>query len=98
MATFMVSFRIEEILDSELRRAMLCAEIERISKRHWKNNTSFYVIESEASTLEIAENLKAIINPDHDIVLVRSFETRTAFVAGMVDDDLFVLMPYCKKA
>jgi hypothetical protein len=98
MAVLMVSFRIEEVGNDDQRRRELCAAIESMGLRHWKDTTSFYLIEADASPRELASTLKDYIDTAEDIVLVRSMESKTAFVAGFVrDSDLFELMPYCKR-
>ncbi|WP_279356503.1 hypothetical protein [Methylobacterium indicum] len=99
MATFMISFRIKEIGDHESRREMLNIAIQAAADTYWDQTTSFYVITASNSTSGLIEHLKTFIDDKHDIVLVRSLESKIAYVAGNVtDNDLFLIMPYCKKA
>ena len=99
MATFMISFRIKQIGDHESRREMLDSAIQLAAEMHWEQTTSFYIIRSDDTTLGLATLLKSYIDEKHDIVLVRSLENKIAYVVGNVtDNDLFVLMPYCKRA
>lgn len=98
MAVLMVSFRIEEFGDDIARRRSLCAAIESIGTRHWKDTTSFYLLESERDPKNVAKILEEYIDTDRDILLIRSMENKSAVVTGrVVDSDLFELMPYCKQ-
>jgi len=94
----MVSFRVADQHNWEGRYAAVEAAIRTASERHWKDTSSFYVIESALDARALAVRLKNYIDPNSDIVLIRSLESRTAFVIGAVHDEaLFALMPYCKR-
>lgn len=100
MATFMVSFRIAQLDNhSERYDGLNAAILSASSGNYWDETTSFYVLESDLSISTFINYLKAEINPQYDTVLVRSLDSKTAFIAGVVrDGDIFTLMPYLKKA
>jgi hypothetical protein len=99
MTTIMTSFRVENIGDHHDRRANLEAEVVHGSTMHWKETTSFLIVEVEDTISNLANRAKQWIDPNVDVVLFRTLGTNDARVIGAVEDqDLFKLMPYCKKA
>jgi len=99
MATFLVSFRVEEYGNANERRQDLEAEVLRGSTMHWKDTTSFLIIEVDDTISNLAKRTKQWIDTDVDVVLFRTLGTQDARVIGAVQDqDLFTLMPYCKSA
>ncbi len=99
MTTYMASFRIAKFGDDNERRENLEAEILNSSTRHWKDTTSFLIVEVEDTIGNLAARAKQWIDTSMDVVLFRTLGTQDARVIGAVEDqDLFKLMPYCKRA
>jgi hypothetical protein len=99
MTTYMASFRVEEVGNDQERRRNLEAEILRESAMHWKDTTSFLIIEVEDTIDNLASRCKEWIAQEMDVVLFRTLGKQEARVIGAVEDqDLFALMPYCKRA
>lgn len=64
-----------------------------------KDTTSLLIVEIEESISNLAARAKQWIDESMDIVLIRTLGTSDARVIGAVEDqDLFTLMPYCRRA
>lgn len=64
----------------------------------WEETTSFYIFESSSALHSIARALKAAIDPDLDIFVLRSLDVQRAIACGAADDEkLSALMPYLRK-
>ena len=98
MPNYLISFRISDEADYDKKYAALIADMLTTATRWWDETTSFLIIEDETEIDVLAEVAKSAIDPSSDTVLIRQLDAKRARVVGVVhDEDLFVLMPYCKR-
>lgn len=105
MATYWLSFR----LDDSRPRARVTYDVryaDFVNAVHehanldmlWEETTSFYIFESSSTLANIAFDLKAAIDPDFDIFVLRSLDAKRAIGCGdAADEKLSALMPYLQK-
>lgn len=98
MAEFWISFRIDDDADYENRYTQLIASLLEGSKRYWDETTSFIIMDHAVDIDDVARAAKNAVDERTDTVLIRQLDTKAARVVGVVNDqDLFALMPYCKR-
>ncbi|MCA0058387.1 MULTISPECIES: hypothetical protein [unclassified Mesorhizobium] len=98
MATYWLSFRLQDDRTYNQRYENLTETVERLSTKWWVEASSFIVFASEAGIDKIASEIADVIYIDTDLVIVGMPEFKSARLIGHhEDDDIFELMPFIKK-
>ena len=101
MSVNWLTFRIEEIVvdgeSSGQRRKALYEYIENCSTNWWLEPTSFIVFDTDVGIDQLVAGCKNVISDDHDLVLIRAMDTKSARACGVINDgDIFEMMDYLK--
>lgn len=98
MAVYWMTFRIANDANYEKRYAAVTTAINSIASKWWVEPTSFLLFESEKNIDGVVGAVKPKMG-SNDLALIGMPDFKTARVIGKVEDqDLFVLMPFTKKA
>ncbi len=86
MRAYWISFKIGDttVRSSTAARRQQAVQqvIDEISKECWTETTCFAILRSELSLKAIAIKLKAAINVQHDVFVIRTVEAPYAIVCG----------------
>lgn len=100
MKTFWVSFRIKDDAGYDDAYKSLTDALQGVADATcwWFETTSFYIFNSEYSTDQVANHIKANIRPDRDLVVLGMPNFKGGRVIGHCEDqDIFRLIPDMKK-
>jgi hypothetical protein len=99
MAVYLLTFRLNEDSDYAARYDRLVEAVRETSKGWWVESTSFILFDSDQNIDDLAATVKANLKPAVDLALVGMRDYKSARAIGAItDDDLYVLMPFTKKA
>ena len=98
MEDYWISFRIADRGRYDERYTALNTIVRGYGELYWDETSSFILLRSSASLNDLADALKAEVNPDWDMVLIRKLNSKAGVLIGRATDpDLFEFMPYLKK-
>ncbi|MCR4265341.1 hypothetical protein [Nitratireductor sp. ZSWI3] len=98
MATYWLSFRLQDDSTYNQRYKDLTDTVQRLSTKWWVEASSFIVFASAADIDKIASEIADVIYVDTDLVIVGMPDFKSARLIGHhEDDDIFELMPFIKK-
>jgi len=99
MATYWLSFRLENNRTYSDRYESLTESVRTAARKWWTEPSSFLVFECEFDIDTLADRFKRSINPTTDILLLGMPDFKSARIIGAYrDPDIFELMPFAKKA
>lgn len=98
MATYWLSFRLENDATYALRYDALVETIRQQTTKWWPETTAFFVFESGRTIDQIAESVAEVIDERCDVVLCGMTDFKSARLIGNnQDNDIFDLIPFIKK-
>lgn len=101
MATYWVTFRIEDVIVGgntyDDRRTAFYKAIEKICTKWWLPSTSFVVFESDTDINSVCAAIRAPLSRAHDLFLLGMPEFKSARIFGKNDDnDIYDLIDFLK--
>lgn len=98
MATYWLSFRLQDDPTYSERYKNLTEAVRKLSTKWWVEASSFIVFASPSSIDEIAASVADTIYLDTDLVIIGMPDFKSARLVGHhEDDDIFELVPFIKK-
>ncbi len=99
MATYFVSFCIEDDSSYQTRYDGLVGLIGLLTETtRWEQTTSFILFDSSLSIDAISKEIKAVIRPSTDTVVLGKPAFQAMRVIGLNnDEDIYKLVPFAKK-
>lgn len=98
MATHWLTFRLEDNATYSDRYDALIETIRERSSKWWLETSAFLLFDTGYTIDQIATDVKGVIDPNRDIILIGMPEFKSARLIGNSQDrDLFDLVPFVKK-
>jgi len=98
MAVYWMSFRLKDDPTYEQRYQGLYDAVQSVSSKWWIEATSFIVFESDLIIDGLVKAIKSVVDKD-DLVIIGMPEFKSARLIGNTEDkDIFLLMPFIKRA
>ena len=99
MATYWLSFRIEDNRTYAQRYEALVDAVRQVSTKWWVDTTAFLVFESSSGIDAIAAAVEAAVDTSVDVVLIGMTDFKSARILGNnQDNDIFAVIPFLKTA